>query len=38
MRAALMVLLQRLVARFDPAWCGGCSDTECDDCKTEWHR
>lgn len=31
-------LLVRLLMFVDPAWgwCGGCSDVDCDDCRTEW--
>jgi hypothetical protein len=23
---------------FGGGWCGGCSDDDCDDCRTEWPR
>lgn len=40
MRTWLLGLLQRAVARYDPAWpwCGGCGDLSCEDCWTEWER
>lgn len=38
MRTFLLWLLNRLLEKYDPVWCGGCSDLACNDCATEWGR